>query len=457
MFPGTPIHEVPIGSITNGVHQRSFVSTDMRKLYDAHLGPKWATDPDDASVWERIDRIPPEELWRAHERGRERLVAFARKRLAAQVARRGGGARELAAAAEVLDPKAFTIGFARRFATYKRAALIARDAARLAKLINDPDRPVQILFAGKAHQKDDPGKELIRKIVQLSNEAQFKQRVVFIEDYDLNVARYLVQGVDIWLNTPMRPMEASGTSGMKAVVNGAIHVSVRDGWWDEAYDPTVGWAIGEAEEYADKELAEKLEADMLYHQLESDIVPLFYSRTRDGLPKEWVALMKASIRKLAPYFNTHRMVREYCETGYLPAAARSAGLLENGQQRARALAQFRSRVRREWGKVSIKMVDGGESDIAVGQPMVVRARVAMGELTTDEVAVELFHAPLDASGQLVEGSGLAMRAVGRDGDQVLYEGELMGRQSGKFGCTVRVLPRHPDLANPFEVVPVKWG
>ncbi len=457
VFPGTPTHEIPIGSVTNGVHQRSFLSPDMRRLFDSYLGPKWATDPDDQATWDRIDRIPPEELWRAHERARERLVAFARARLAAQITRRGGGAREVAAASEVLDPKALTIGFARRFATYKRATLISRDVNRLAKLLGDADRPVQILFAGKAHQKDEPGKELIRKIVNLSNEAQFRHRIVFIEDYDLNVARSLVQGVDIWLNTPLRPLEASGTSGMKAVVNGAIHVSVRDGWWDEAYDRSVGWAIGEAEEYVDKELAEKLEADMLYHQLESDIVPLFYARSQGGLPRDWIALMKASMRKLGPFFNTHRMVREYHETAYVPAAQRSQHLSETREQRARALAQFKSRIRKEWERVGVKSLDGADSDVAVGQPLTVRAKVALGELRADEVDVQLFHAPLDARGQLVEGQGVPMRAVGREGELALFEGSLVGAQSGRYGYSVRVLPNHADLASPFEVVPVKWG
>ncbi|MFM2154061.1 MAG: Maltodextrin phosphorylase, partial [Pseudomonadota bacterium] len=457
VFPEVPTHEVPIGSVTNGVHQRSFLSPDMRRLFDSHLGPKWVSDPDDPATWERLDRVPPEELWRAHERGRERVVAFARRRLAAQLQRRGAGAREVAAAAEVLDPKALTIGFARRFATYKRAALITRDAERLSRLLNDADRPVQILFSGKAHQKDDPGKELIRKIVQLAGRPEFRHRIVFLEDYDLNVARHLVQGVDIWLNTPLRPLEASGTSGMKAVVNGAIHVSVLDGWWAEGYDPSVGWAIGEAEEYADRDLAERMEADMLYHLLEHEIVPRFYDRGRDGLPREWVALMKSSMRKLAPFFNTHRMVREYFETSYRPAVTRLGALSAGNDERARRLAAWKERVSGEWGHVSVRAVDGDGRDITVGEPLRVTARVELGGLTPDDVAVQLFHGPVNPDGALVGGEGHDLAPNGRDGAVWSFEGSLRTRHSGRYGWAVRIVPRHPDLATPFDFVPVKWS
>jgi starch phosphorylase len=456
VYAGAPTHEVPIGSITNGIHHRSFVAGPIRRLYDQYLGPKWVTDPQDAALWDRVEQIPAEELWRAHERCRERTVTFARARLGTQLARRGMSRKDVAEAAEVLDPAALTIGFARRFATYKRATLILRDPARLAKILNDPARPVQLLFSGKAHQKDEPGKELIRKVVHLAAQPEFRHRIVFLEDYDINVARHLVQGVDIWLNTPLRPLEASGTSGMKSVVNGGIHVSILDGWWAEAYDRSVGWAIGEAEEYADKEQAERVEAEMLYRQLENDIVPLFYDRTH-GLPREWIAMMKRSIRKLAPFFNTHRMVRDYFDSAYSPASTRLAALSDHGAKRARALAAYKARVRKEWERVAVRAIESADGDVSVGQPLEVRARVALGDLAPAEVDVQLFHAPLDAKGQLVDGHGIPMRPVGRDNDAWLFEGAASTRKSGRFGYSVRVLPRHDDLASPFEVVPVKWG
>jgi starch phosphorylase len=458
VYPGVPQNEIPITSITNGIHQRSFISPEMRRIFDSYLGPKWAAEPEEPSSWERVGRIPDEELWNAHERGRERTVAFARARLAKQLERRGAGGRAIAEAMEVLDPKALTIGFARRFATYKRATLVLRDPARLAKILNNPHRPVQLIFSGKSHQKDEPGKELIRKVVHLAGQPEFRHRIVFLEDYEINVARYLVQGVDIWLNTPIRPLEASGTSGMKAVVNGAIHVSVLDGWWAEAYDPSVGWAVGEAEEYQDKDVAERIEADMLYHQLETEIVPMFFQRGRDGLPREWIELMKNSIRKLAPFFNTHRMVREYFETAYKPSTVRHARLLSGESNRARALAQFKQRVLRQWDRVGVRSIDGAETDVIVGQPLKVQARIALGDLAPTDVQVQLFHGPVDARGEINEGSATNMTSQGRDGDGTyIFSGELASNLSGRYGYSVRVLPRHEDLGSPFEFAPVRWG
>ena len=456
-YPGVPLNEIPIGSITNGIHQRSFIYAEMRRLFDTYLGQKWVTDPDDPASWERLEKVPAEELWNVHERARERAVGFARQRLFRQLERRGAGPRGLAEAQEVLDPKALTIGFARRFATYKRAALILRDPVRLAKLLNDKQRPVQILFAGKAHQKDEPGKELIRKVVHLAAQPEFRRRIVFIEDYDINVARFLVQGVDIWLNTPIRPLEASGTSGMKAVVNGAIHVSVLDGWWAEAYDRSVGWAVGEAEEYQDKDVAERVEADMLYHLLEAEIVPLFYDRGRDGLPRDWIELMRNSIRKLAPYFNTHRMVKEYFEA-YRGAAERSARLLASDSSGAKALAEYKRRVMKQWDRVGIRATEGIDTDVVVGQSLRVRARVALGDLTPADVDVQLFNGPADVRGELTEGSAVAMKLQGREPDGTYgYVGELASKHSGRFGYAIRVLPRQENLGNPFEFASVRWG
>jgi starch phosphorylase len=458
VFPEVPENEVPIGSVTNGVHQRSFLSEDMRRLFDSYLGPKWVSDPDEASTWDRIERIPAEELWRAHERGRERLIAFSRQRLARQLERRGGGSKSIADANEVLDPKAFTIGFARRFATYKRATLVLRDPERLLKILNHSHRPVQILFAGKAHQKDEPGKEIIRKVVHLANQEEFRHRIVFLEDYDLNVARHLVQGVDIWLNTPVRPLEASGTSGMKAVVNGAIHVSVLDGWWAEAYKSDLGWAIGEAEEYQDRDVAERIEADMLYHLLESEIVPMFYQRSRDGLPRDWIALMKRSIRELSPVFNTQRMVRQYFEEAYRPVGTRQEALRAGNFARAHALADFKQRLARQWDRVFVRSVEAGAEDVTVGQPLTIKATVVLGELSAADVDVQAVSGPVDTRGEMVDGHAISLQPVGKPVEGVQsYSGTLTSAVSGRFGFSTRVLPKHPDLAGPFGFLPPRWG
>ncbi|OGV95478.1 MAG: alpha-glucan phosphorylase, partial [Melioribacter sp. RIFOXYB12_FULL_38_5] len=277
-FPNIPFDEIPIDYITNGVHTPTHLSNDMNELLYRYLGEKFVRDPSDAEVWKAIDEIPDEELWRTHERRRERLVAFARSRLTKQIVERGGSKSELAFAREVLDVQALTIGFARRFATYKRATLIFRDLDRLVSILSNPDYPVQFIIAGKAHPKDDEGKKLIQEIVALSKDPMLRKKIVFLENYDMNVARYLVEGCDVWLNNPRRPLEASGTSGMKIIANGGLNFSVMDGWWDEAYTPDVGWKIGNREEYENLEYHDEVESRLIYEAIEKDIVPLFYNR-----------------------------------------------------------------------------------------------------------------------------------------------------------------------------------
>ena len=344
LWPGVPENEIPIGHVTNGVHYRTWISSEMDQLYDRYLGPRWTEEPADRTVWQRVERIPTEELWRTHERRRERLTSFARRRLRIQSEQRGAPPSEIEAADEVLNPEALTIGFARRFATYKRATLLLRDPDRLLRILDDPQRPVQIIFAGKAHPRDNEGKELIKQIVGLARQEAFRRHLVFLEDYDITVARYLLQGADVWLNTPRRPLEASGTSGMKAMANGALNLSVLDGWWDEAWDMSdprstpLGWAIGGREDYSDQAYQDQVEAEALYDLLEHDVIPTFYERGANNLPRRWISRMKASIGILSPFFNTHRMVQEYAERFYLPAATRYRQLTADGISGAKALA-----------------------------------------------------------------------------------------------------------------------
>jgi starch phosphorylase len=309
IWPGVPIEEIPVGHVTNGVHFRSWISAEMNSLFDRYLGPGWRQEPADRQLWQRVEKIPAEELWRTHERRRERLVSFVRRRLQEQLRQRGAPPSQIQQAEEVLDSEALTIGFARRFATYKRGTLLLRDVDRLARILSDSDRPVQVIFAGKAHPRDQEGKELIRQIVNLSNRSEFRHRVVFLENYDLDVARALVQGVDVWLNTPRRPLEASGTSGMKAAANGVLNMSTLDGWWAEAWEASgngaipIGWAIGNGETYADTEYQNQVEAEALYGLLEHDVVPTFYDRDVNRLPRRWIKRMKASLSMLCAYFN----------------------------------------------------------------------------------------------------------------------------------------------------------
>jgi starch phosphorylase len=449
LWPGVPESEIPIVHITNGVHFQSWISRDMKELYDRYLGPRWREEPADQSVWKRAEHIAAEELWRTHERRRERLVAFARRRLRAQLERRGASQTAVEAADEVLDPEALTIGFARRFAPYKRATLLLRDPERLAHILNDPHRPVQVIFAGKAHPRNDPGKELIQQIIVLARQERFRRQVVFLEDYDMSVARYLVQGADVWLNTPLRPREASGTSGMKATANGVLNLSVLDGWWDEAYRPEVGWAIGRGETYDDRDYQDQVEAEALYDLLERDVVPLFYDRGGvNGLPRRWIARMKASIGTLCHFFNTHRMVQDYTERFYLAGADWYRQLIAEDMVRAKALAAWKTRVRESWSQVRVETIETEPfTELQVGDKVRASTRVYLGYLTPDDVRVELYLGRVDAAGELVEAEATPMQPIEQDkaGSYLFEASDVTCFASGRHGYTVRVLPHHPDL------------
>jgi starch phosphorylase len=462
IWPNLPTDEIPVAHITNGIHTRTWLSNDMSTLYDRYLGPDWNEKPAETNVWRLVDQIPDTELWRTHERRRERLVAFARKQLHNQLIKRGAGSSELAAADEVLDPEALTIGFSRRFATYKRASLILSDPARLAKLLNHPTRRVQIIFAGKAHPRDNPGKDLIRQIVHAARKEEFRRCVVFLEDYDLNVARYLVQGVDVWLNTPLRPMEASGTSGMKVAANGGLNLSILDGWWAEAYDANVGWAIGSGESYDDLEYQNAVESQALYDLLEKEVVPLFYDRGGDHIPRGWTAKMKAAIRKLAPIYNTNRMVRQYVENFYIKAAARWDDLMGAEMGRAKELAGWKRKVREHFNNVRIESVsdnigsDGTGS--RVGREIRVEAVVDLGQLGPQDVQVELYYGTLDDEGQISNGQALPMaKTEGADDRRAKYTAQMPCQHSGMSGYTVRVLPHHDSLSDSRDLAMVRWA
>lgn len=460
LWPNVPEDEIPITHITNGVHFQSWISQDMKELYDRYLGPRWREEPADQSVWQRAERISAEELWRTHERRRERLVAFARRRLRAQLERRGASQTAIQAADEVLDPEALTIGFARRFAPYKRATLLLSDPERLDRILNNPDRPIQVIFGGKAHPRNDPGKELIRQIVDLARQERFRRQIVFLEDYDMSVARYMVQGADVWLNTPLRPREASGTSGMKATANGALNLSTLDGWWDEAYQPGVGWAIGRGETYDDRAYQDQVEAEALYDVLERDVVPLFYDRDVSGMPRRWINHMKISIETLCHFFNTHRMVQDYTERFYLPGAELYQQLTADDMARAKALAAWKVHVRQNWSQVQVESIETQPfTELQVGNTFSARARIRLGKLTPEDVTVELYLGRVDSAGELVEAEATPMQSVEKDktGTYLFEASEVTCFSSGRHGYTVRVLPNHADLTTPFLPGLIVWA
>ena len=459
LWPGVPVEDLPITSITNGVHVRGWISHDLAGLFDAYLGPHWISHPADQSVWERVDQIPDAELWRTHERRRERLVAFARRRLRTQLEQRGAPPAERERADEVLDPKALTIGFGRRFATYKRATLLFRDPERLARILSDPERPVQIIYAGKAHPADQEGKDFIRQVVHYARRPEFRQRIVFLEDYDIKVGRYLYQGVDVWLNTPRRPLEASGTSGMKATANGAINISVLDGWWDEAYDGANGWAVGRGEEYEDAGYHDQVESHAIYQMLESEVVPMFYTRGRDGLPREWVRRMKNAMRTVCPVFSAYRMVKEYTERLYLPAERWWATLGAKELERGRALATWKARVRSRWREVAVLSVKADAvAPLEAGATRPVQAEVALGSLLPEDVSVVLYAGPLSGEGEILSASVSDMKVEGTPrAGAYLYSGTLQGKTTGFHGFYVRILPAHEDLFSPLAMNCIVWG
>ena len=457
-WPGVPIEEIPIGSITNGVNTRSWISGEMAQLFDRYLGPDWSAKPADETIWKAIDSIPDEELWRTHERRRERMVAFTRRRLVEQFKRRGARDLETKVAGEALNPEVLTIGFARRFASYKRATLIFREPERLRRILTNPDRPVQLIMAGKAHPKDTEGKELIKHVIHFARAEDMRRRIVFIENYDITIARYLVQGVDIWLNNPRRPLEASGTSGMKVLFNGGLNFSILDGWWVEGYAPERGWAIGAGEEYEDLKYQDDVEASAIYDLLEKEIAPLFYDRGTNGLPRGWIAKMKNSMRDLCPQFSTNRMVREYAERSYLPAFERFRRFTENGTQPVKSYRQWVQRVREQWDKIQIlELTSDSQGPVPVDTPIKISARVKLGALSPDDVSVQAYLGRLDSMFQITDAIPVAMTAQGQKEGGVWEFGAVTTcRQSGRFGYSARVLPNHAELVNPFELGLIRW-
>lgn len=465
MFQGlwkkVPVEEVPIAAITNGVHARSCVAKSTQELYDRYLGPNWSSVPADHPLWDRMDAIPDEELWRNHERCRLDMVLHVREHLVKHLRDRGASASEIDQAQEVLDPKVLTIGFARRFATYKRATLWMRDLERIKHiLLGKKHRKVQFVIAGKAHPKDIPGKELIRDINHFIREQDLEKQVVFVPNYDIHIARLMVAGCDVWLNTPRRPREASGTSGMKAAMNGLLNLSVLDGWWDEADYVRTGWAIGHGENYDDPSYQDEVEANALYELLEKEVVPLFYDyHDVDGLPRSWIAKMKDAIRLNCPFFNTARMVGEYAQRAYFPASDRYHVLTTDNYAPAKELASWKAKLSQKWFNIRIKDIDvSAEADIEVNQTVSVKAKVDLASLTNDDVRVELYQGAIDANGEIVNAVPVVMDYQGQDTDNLsVYTANITYTTSGLQGLSLRVLPQHEHLSSPYEPRLIAWA
>ncbi|MER5734239.1 MULTISPECIES: alpha-glucan family phosphorylase [unclassified Streptomyces] len=434
LWPGFDAGEVPITSVTNGVHAPTWTAPEVGRL-----GP-------DAS---------DHELWELRRTLRTRLVADVRERLRASWRQRGAAAAELGWTDSVLDPEVLTIGFARRVPSYKRLTLMLRDKDRLRALLLHPERPVQLVVAGKAHPADDGGKRLVQELVRFADDPRVRHRIVFLPDYGMEMARGLYPGCDVWLNNPLRPLEACGTSGMKAALNGCLNLSVLDGWWDEWFEPEFGWAIPTADgaAAADEERRDDLEAAALYELIERRVAPRFYDRGPDGVPVAWTAMVRRTLADLGPKVLADRMVREYVERLYVPAAAARRALTPD---RARELAAWKARVRAAWPGVSVDHVEIGddlaEAGAELGATPVVRVRVALGGLSPDDVEVQAVTGRVDAADTLTDTRSFGLKPAGGpdlEGRQP-YAGTLELDRTGPFGCTVRVLPAHPLLADPAE-------
>jgi starch phosphorylase len=459
VWSGVPVHEVPITSITNGIHTKTWMAPEFSALYRKHLGD-WEENLTEEDFWRRVIDIPDAQLWDTHQRLKLRLIEFVRQRERKRRERVGESPESIRKVNRILDPEILTIGFARRFATYKRGTLLFADKERLKKLLNDTTRPVQFIFAGKAHPRDEGGKALIKEVYQFSREAGIENRVVFVEDYDSYIARRLVQGVDLWLNHPLRPLEASGTSGMKLTPNGGLNLSVLDGWWREGYNGNNGWTIGAEIDRGTVEFQNEVDANSLYQLLENQIIPLYYAKPDGKLPLAWLQLMRESIRSVTPVFNTHRMVKEYTERLYIPAAKSYEDFSRDDCAGATQLSRWKSKMRKDWPQVRIEDVQISNKDrqnIPVGESLQLSARVHLGGVDPKHVRVEAYHGESE-NGGIKNPSVTVLNEARQNGDgSYVYHGSVPASESGAYGFSVRVVPTHPHLMQQHELRLITWS
>jgi starch phosphorylase len=457
LWPKLPVWEVPVTSVTNGVHLPTWLNGDLAQLYDQYLQPDWRERYSDSKIWDLVDDIPIPELWEAHRRRKRNLVTFVRERAVAAALARKASAAEQRRLADVLEPDSFTIGFARRFATYKRATLLFRDVERLKRLLTNRERPVQIVIAGKAHPKDLPGKTLIREIVQLSRNPELSKHIVFVEDYSIEVAREMVQGVDLWMNTPRRGEEACGTSGMKAGINGVLNLSILDGWFDEAFEISGGWAIGDREPYSDDQ--DEVHSRAIYSILENEIVPMYYQDREEGVPVDWVRRMKQSLIHLSPQFNCQRMVGEYMAQLYEPAHQAYLEVSRDRFEPARGRSRWNEQVEKVWDNVSfLEVGPGPDVSVLTGRPIPMRAVVNLAGLTPKDVRVEAVIGRVGVNGNLEETQVMSLPSVEQQGNTYVFQREFVPHQTGRLGYSLRISPNHYDdpLTRPCNAL-LKWS
>ncbi|SHE93876.1 alpha-glucan family phosphorylase [Desulforamulus putei] len=456
LYPSIPLEEIPIHSVTNGIHTETWVAPEMRALFEKYIGKDWTHNISDPCRWKRVYDIPDQELWETHQILKGRMIKFVQNNIYRRMDRNFQPLELIRECAGYLSKNVLTIGFARRFATYKRAYLLLKDKERLARLVNNPERPVQIIYAGKAHPADRPGQDLIKMINDVSSEEPFRGKIVFVEDYDINVSRHLLQGVDVWLNTPRRPLEASGTSGQKAAVNGVINCSILDGWWPEAYNGENGFAIGSDRDYENEEVQDREDASSLFDLLEQVIVPYYYRRV-EGIPREWVRRMKDCLATIPWKFSTERMVKEYTQRFYLKAALRGEAFSADRCRLAGQIQEFKKFLTENWHQISFR-------SIRVHQPPVlkenteifIQAEVFLGPVQPRDIVVEVVYGKVSDHG-LDKVTLMPMRFNQAVADNVYqYETNIVLIR-GTSGYTLRIRPNDEYFAHHFELPLVKWA
>jgi len=462
LFPAIPTPEIPISHVTNGIHPFTWLHREMLGLFDKHLSADWRRQIRNQNYWDKIYTIPNEELWEVMGRMKEQMITHIRKTYKQRIERYGPDHGGYPEARKLLNPQALTIGFARRFAPYKRSLLIFTDMERIKKILNNADYPVQILFAGKSHPANEAGKDLIRRINELSKEEGLRGNIVFVEDYSMNNARALIAGVDVWLNTPRRPLEASGTSGQKVPVNLGINLSIPDGWWLEGYNGQNGWSIGQSRNYDDSELQDREDAESLYMLLENDVIPLFYKRNENGLPDEWIEKIKHSFHSTITQFSAHRMVWEYVQKFYVPCMKRAEKYSQEDHRELHSFTKWKNRIQRRWPKVCLEIRNGfgGDEDrriLSAGETRNITLNVNAAGLDPGDFIVEIMLERQDAYKGHQSMKIIPMGLVGKNGDDLLeYRGQIIADSDGTYRFNCRIRPVHQDMVNLHETRLVKW-
>lgn len=459
LYEGYLAEEINIGYVTNGVHYSTWVAKEWRELHQKYFGPKFPEEQLDFDLWDNIYQVPDEEIWNMKQNLRLKTIGFIKQRFTNNWINRNENPKQINEVLGKLNPYALTIGFARRFATYKRAHLLFRNLDRLSKLVNDTARPVQFIFAGKAHPADKAGQDLIKYIVEISKRPEFIGKILFVQNYDMNLAKMMLQGVDIWMNTPTRPLEASGTSGEKGVMNGTIHFSVLDGWWVEGYKKDAGWALPQENSYDVNELQDELDAETIYNIFEQEILPAFYTRNIKGVPEKWVSYIKNTFAQVAPNFTTARMIRDYQDRFYNPQAKRSARINASNYSLAKEISQWKLNVSSVWDQIEVKsvqMTDGITNVLKIGENYPAQVVADLKGLNSQDVGIEMViteNANND-SVELVECLQFDIEKI--EGSIVTYQLNLQLMNAGAFSYAIRMYPKHAELPHRQDFHYLKW-